>query len=332
MKIGIIGPPQTGKTSIFKILLDKSDISTNIGVFRPSDPRIEQIAGVVSSKKKTYPELTFVDIGSIKDFNRKDVSGLGDTDLFISVIGSFFSEDPKKDFDSLITDLVVHDLEVVQNRIERIKKESARNNSEQEIALLEKYQAHLSEGKLLSKLKAGEGDSSLLSGLLLLSQIPLILAINSSESDIGKKIDPLKEYVESINIPYVIFFGKEELDLLGLEKDEREKFLKELGDSYTFKEDISRLIFKELNLITFFTAAENETRGWYLKKDLPALEAAGKVHSDIKRGFIRAEVLNCKDFLECGSMHNAREKGLLRLEGKEYIIKDGDIINIRFSV
>jgi len=175
----------------------------------------------------------------------------------------------------------------------------------------------------------------LISGLVLLSLKPLILAINIQDQDpsaLSDKIKPLEEYCKSNNLRCIKFFGKTELELLELEPSEKEKFLKEMGPGYNFREDISKLISKELDLITFFTTGEKESRGWYLRKGLPVVEAAGKVHSDMKRGFIRAEVVNVEDFIKCGSMHKAREEGLLKVEGKEYIVKDGDMINIRFNV
>ncbi|MFH1478655.1 MAG: DUF933 domain-containing protein [Candidatus Omnitrophota bacterium] len=335
MRIGITGSPQSGKTSIFKILLGNLDISSSIGVFRPTDKRIERLVEIYNSKKKTYPELTFIEVGSAGNLTKKDLSNLGDLDLFICVVGSFFSQDPKKDFDSILTDLILHDLEVIQNRLARLEKERSRVNADKEKALLEKYQSCLSDGDLISSAASSDTEPTLLSGLSFLTSIPIILAINSQEEELDildERLKPLKELSSSKNIPCVIFFGKEELDLLGIEEKERARFLKDLGNSYNFREDISRLIFEKMDLVTFFTAGEKEVRGWHLRKGLPIIEAAGKIHSDIKRGFIRAEVISFDDFVAHGSMHAAKEKGVLRLEGKEYIVKDGDIIDIRFNV
>ena len=333
MKIGIIGPPQSGKTTLFKILLNK-DTSGNIGVFRTLDPRIDKIYEIFSSKKVTHPEFTFVDIGPTSAFSKKDLSDLQDVDLFICVIGAFFSQNPQEEFESCLTDIIISDLDLIQNRIKRIEREGKKSDSERELKILEKCQAVSSDGKLLSKAGLDNEDIKLLSGLVFLSLKPLILAINISDEDkeTEVKIKALEEHARSKDIRSIRFFGKTESELLELEPGEREKFLKELGAGYNFRERLSKSILKELDLITFFTAGEKETRGWYLKSGLPAIEAAGKIHSDMRRGFIRAEVVNFKDFIKCGSVSKAREAGLLKVEGKEYIVKDGDIINIRFNI
>jgi len=328
MKAGIIGPSQSGRSTLLKVLL-QAGVSGDIGVFKSIDSRVDKIFEIFSSKKKTYPEITFVDLGTASSFVKKDLSKSQDIDLFICVIGAFFSQEPKKDFERLITDIIVTDLEVVQNRIERLKKES-RPDKERESKTLERYQNILSEGKLLYKAGLDEGEARLLSGLVFLSSKPLILAINLSDS--SNKIGPLEEYSKSLGMQHIYFSGKIESEVLELEPQERNKFLKEMGIENDLRKGLSRLISRELNLITFFTTGGKETKGWYLRSGLPAIEAAGKIHSDMKRGFIRAEVVNYEDFVKCGSMHKARETGVLKVEGKDYIVRDGDIINIRFNI
>lgn len=333
MKIGIIGPPQSGKTVAFKILL-QAEASGNIGIFKTLDERVDNIKEAFSSKKATYPEFTFIDVGPTLDFSKKDLSKLEDIDLFMCVIGAFFSEDPKKDFEKCLTDIIVSDLEMIQQRLDRLEKEGKRRDAEGEIKLLERCQACVSEGKALSQLGLTKDEVRLLSGLRFLSLKPLVLAINTLEKNTqeGSKIKAIEEYCHSKGIAFIRFFGKVESEVLELAPAERKKFLKEMGAGYGFKEGASRLIIRELNLITFFTTGEKETRGWYLKSGLPVIEAAGKIHSDMKRGFIRAEVVNYEDFIKYGSMVGAREKGVLKVEGKDYIVKDGDILNIRFNV
>lgn len=334
MKIAIIGPPQSGKTTVFKVLLQK-DSSGPIGTVRIPDERIEKISRAFSSKKTTHPELTFLDIGPISDLNKKDVSELHDIDLFMAVVGAFFSEDPRKDFESLMTDLILSDLDLIQNRLSRLHKEGKKGDIERELQVLERCQGFLSDGKPLWKADLGIDEVKLLSGLVFLSVKPIISVVNISDDDkelMQDRIAPLEAYCRSNEIPVVRVFGKIESELMELDESERKKFLEELGEGYNFRETISRLIVKEKNLITFFTTGEKETKGWYLKSGLPVLEAAGKIHSDIKRGFIRAEVVNFEDFEKYGSMHKAKEAGLLKIEGKEYIVKDGDIINIRFNI
>ncbi|MBU1932818.1 MAG: DUF933 domain-containing protein [Candidatus Omnitrophica bacterium] len=335
MKIGIIGPPQSGKTTILKILSGNKEISGNIGVFRAPDSRLKKIANMVSAKKITYPEFVFVDLGAVSGFNKKDLSQLQEMDLFICAAGAFFSDDPKKDFENLLTDIILFDLDIIQTRIARLQKERRGSDCDGELKILDKCQDFVSGGGLLRGAGLDKEEIKLLSGLFFLSLKPLIAAINLPEGDISGQADKIKElegYCVQKSISFVKFFGKEELELMDLEPEEREKFSKELGPGYEFKEEMSRSILKELDLITFFTAGEKEARGWHLKSGLPAIEAAGKVHSDIKRGFIRAEVISCADFIANGSFHKAREAGALRLEGKDYVVQDGDVINIRFSV
>ena len=329
MKIGIIGPPQSGKTTIFKILL-QADVSGNIGVFKTSDYRVDAIARNISAKKMTYPEFTFVDLGAISGFKKKDLSQLQDVDLFICTIGTFFSQDPKKDFESVITDIILFDLEFMQDRIARVHKEK-RPGLDKELEVLEKCHGIVSDGRLLREAGLKEDEMKVLSGLTFLSLRPLILAINVSDED-KADLKALEEYCKSKDMCSIRFFGKTELELLEIEPAEREKFHKDMGLGASFREEMSKLIMKELDLITFFTAGEKDTRGWYLKRGLSVLEAAGKIHTDIQRGFIRAEVVNFADFEKYGSTHGAREAGALKLEGKEYVVKDGDIINIRFNV
>lgn len=334
MKIGIIGHPQSGKTTAFKILLQQNT-SGAIGTVRIPDYRVGKISEIFSSKKTTYPELTFLDIGSISTLSKRDLSGLHDIDLFVCVVGAFFSEDPQKDFESSMTDIILSDLDLIQNRVARLKKEARLDETERELKILEKSQAFISDGKLLWKAGLTADDIKLLSGLVFLSLKPIVLAVNLPDGDSGvlkNRIASLEEYCRSRDISSIRFFGKTELELMDLEKEERKSFLKEMGPGYNFREDASQLIVRELELITFFTTGDKETRGWHLKSGLPVIEAAGKIHSDMKRGFIRAEVINFEDFIKYGSMPKAREKGMLKVEGKDSTVKDGDIINIRFSV
>ena len=335
MKIGIIGPPQSGKTTIFKILLQDANISSDIGIFKVMDQRLEKLSEVFSSKKKTYPEWTFLDMGVLSAFTSKDYSKLQDIDLFICVAGAFFSENPKKDLEGHITDIILSDLEAIQNRISRIEKErmKIKTDVEGELKLLKKCQDFLSEGKLLYKIGLTKDEKKLFSGFEFITLKSMLVAINIQEETEEDKIKELEQYCSSMGLSYIRFFGKTESEFLELDKIEQEQFSKELGGSYNLRENMSRLISKELNLIIFFTAGEKETRGWHLEKGLPIIEAAGKIHSDIKRGFIRAEVFNYEDFIKCeANAHKVREAGLLKIEGKEYVVKDGDIINIRFNI
>ncbi|MEK6732797.1 MAG: DUF933 domain-containing protein [Candidatus Omnitrophota bacterium] len=335
MKIGIIGPAQSGKTTIFKILLQSSSIAGDIGMFKFMDSRIEKLSNIFSSKKKVYPETAFLDISSDSGFTGKDYSKLHDVDLFICVVNGFFSEDPKKDLEGYVTDIMLSDLEAIQNRITRIEKErmKIKTDVEAEINLLKKCQGALENLKLLRNIGLSKDELKLFSGFSFISLRPMIAALNIEEASPEDKIKPVEEYCSSMGIMHIRFFGKTELEFLELNPEERDQFSKEMGSGYNFRESMSKLICAELKLLTFFTAGDKDATGWHLESGLPVIEAAGKIHSDIKRGFIRAEVVNYEDFIKCeGNMQKVREAGLLKIEGKEYIVKDGDMLNIRFNV
>ncbi len=335
MKIGIIGPAQSGKTTIFKVLLQSIDVTGDIGMFKFMDKRIEKLRDIFSSKKKVYPETAFLDLGLGEGFTGKEYSKLHDIGLFICVTNAFFSEDPKKDLEGYIMDIILSDLEAIQNRCARIEKERMKMkvDAENEMRLLKKCQDALENSKLLRNIGLTKDELKLFSGFSFISLRPIIVVINLEEGTKEDRISRVEEYCSSIGVSCIRFFGKTELEILELNPEERDRFSKEMGSGYNFRENMSKLICKELNLITFFTAGDKDVTGWHLESGLSAIEAAGKIHSDIKRGFIRAEVVNYEDFIKCeGNMQKVREAGLLKIEGKEYIVKDGDILNIRFNI
>ena len=226
-------------------------------------------------------------------------------------------------------------MEEIKNRITKIEKErmKMKTDTESEMKLLKKCQDWLENSKLLRNIGLTRDELKLFSGFSFISLRPIIVAINLEEGREDGKIKAVEEYCSSMALKSIRFFGKTELEILELNPEERDRFSKEMGSGYNFRENMSRLICKELNLITFFTGGDKDTTGWHLESGLTAIEAAGKIHSDIKRGFIRAEVVNYEDFIKCeGNMQKVREAGLLKIEGKEYIVKDGDILNIRFNI
>lgn len=335
MKIGIIGPAQSGKTTMFKVLLQNPSITGDVGVFKFMDQRIERLAEIFGSKKKVYPELTFLDIAIDAGFIAEDYSKLHDIDLFICVANAFLSENPKKDLEAYVTDIIISDLGAIQNRMAKIEKErmKIKTDIDAELRLLKKCQDFLSGARLLNRIGMDKDELKLFSGFAFISLRPIIAAINIQENTSPEMIKEVEQYCFSIGISCIKFFGSIELELLELNPLERDQFSREMGSGYHLREDMSRLIAKELNLITFFTGSDKDTTGWHLKSGLSAIEAAGKIHSDIKRGFIRAEVVNYENLIKCGgNMQKVREAGLLKIESKEYTVKDGDILNIRFNV
>lgn len=335
MKIGIIGPAQSGKTTIFKVLLQSASIAGDIGMLKFMDQRIEKLSEIFSSKKKVYPETAFLDISLDSGFTGKEYSKLHDIDLFICVANAFFNEDPKKYLESYITDLILSDLEAIQTRLARIEKErlKMKTDAEGETMLLRRCQEALENSKLLRNIGLAKDELKLFSGFSFITLRPIIVVMNLEEGKSEDRLKSAEEYCSAMGMRHIRFFGKTELELLELDPEERDQFSREMGSGYNFRENMSRLICRELNLITFFTAGDKDTTGWHLESGLSAIEAAGKIHSDIKRGFIRAEIFNYDDLINCGGdVHKVREAGLLRIEGKEYIVKDGDILNIRFNI
>jgi ribosome-binding ATPase YchF (GTP1/OBG family) len=335
MKIGITGPPRSGKSTLLKILVGRKDHSLNMGVFRIPDDRLDDVAHAFSSKKITYPEFTFLDLGDFSRFEKKDSGVLHDIDLFIVVAASFFSDTPLSAIDSQITDMILFDLEVVQTRIERLKKEKRAAGQDRELVLLERLHDILSEGRMLYSDGIGHKEVTLLSGLSLVTVRPVAVVLNLSDENLPaqqKDVEYIRKYCSERGMPVFEFFGKTELELMDFDEGEKKKFLEDLGDQYNIRRHLAAGILRMLGLITFFTAGPKETKGWHLRAGEPVVEAAGKIHSDLKKGFIRAEVISYGDFIKCGSLTKAREDGLLRLEGKNYIVKDGDILNIRFNI
>lgn len=331
MKIGIIGPPQSGKTTIFKVLVQPK--IEHIGVVKIPDERLEELSKIFGSKKITHSEFTFLDIGF--PASKRDVPKVHDSDCLILVIGIFSEGDSKKDLESCWTELILVDLEITENRLTRLKKElsSGKLELKKESSLLERCRDFLSNSKPLWKMDLVKEDRVLLSGYQFLSLKPILIVANlKEEGKISEGLNQVREFCQKEGLSLVEGLGKLELELLDLKEDERASFMRELGISIPLNTILLKKCCEVLNLVTFFTVVGNEARAWTIKKDTSALEAAGKVHTDMMRGFIKAEVINYSDFVKLGSMQKARETGALRLEGKEYLVQDGDIIQFRFSV
>jgi len=259
MKIGIIGPAQSGKTTIFKVLLQSADITGDIGMLKFMDQRIEKLSDIFSSKKKVYPETAFLDISMDSGFTGKEYSKLHDIDLFICVANAFFSEDPKKDLESYMTDIILSDLEAIQSRITRIEKErmKMKTDTEGEIKLLKKCQGFLENSKVLRNIGLAREELKLFSGFSFITLRPMIVVMNLEEGKPEDIVSSAEEYCSAMGVRHVKFFGKTELELLELNPQERDQFSKEMGSGYNFRESMSKLICKELNLLTFF---QQETR------------------------------------------------------------------------
>lgn len=331
MKIGIIGPPQSGKTTLFKTLVGPN--IEHIGVVKISDERLENLAHQFNSKKITNSELKFLDIGF--PASKKEVSKAHESDCLVLVIGVFSGGDSRKELEQCWIELMLADLEIVQNRIARVKKElsSGKIEAKKEFDLLNRCESFLSDSKPLWKMSLLKEEKKLLMGYQFLSLKPILVVANLKEEDSdAENLKSVREFCQKESVLLVETFVRLEQELLELKEEERINFMKELGIAMPLNILLVNKCHEALNLVTFFTVVGTEARAWIIEANSSALEAAGKVHTDMMKGFIRAEVINYTDFIKLGSLQKAHEAGALRLEGKDYIVKDGDIIQFRFNV
>jgi hypothetical protein len=357
MKIGIVGMPLTGKTTLFNLLTGQhketsaysSKGTKNIGIATVCDQRIEYLSSLYHPKKTTYAAIEFVDIGGISpELPTKEkveiFSLIQDAEALLFVIRLFEDpaiageKDPIVQVENLRYELLLRDLEIVENRLVRLKKSKKELIHDEliEEEVLEKCDQYLNDDKFLSSFEFTEDEIKRISGFSFYTLKPIIIALNLSEEQFRSNIFPRKEELNQLikdnNLVSINICGKMEMEISQLETEERQVFLDDLGLKESGIERLCRIGYEHLGLITFFTVVKDEVRAWTIKKGTHAVKAAGKVHSDIERGFIRAEIARYQDLVTLGSMHAIKEKGLLKIEGKDAIIEDGDIINFRFNV
>ena len=346
MKIGLIGQRGSGKTTIFNMLTglevqvggytggDKAEV--HLGVIKVPDERIDRLSQIFQPKKTTYAEIRFTDFPASqgKD-NLKSgselLSQMREVEAIALVLRDFDPQvDPLKELDDLLGEMIFADLVVVENRLGKLKKEKGR---EQELPLLERCQKALEKEESLRSLSLTPDEENLISGFGFLSRKPLLALFNISDERAGKPLLPAYEdELRRRGIQGLALAGKVEMEIAQLNEADREAFLKEIGIQETARARFIRVSYRLLELISFFTTGKDEVRAWTIKKGTTAKKAAGKIHSDIERGFIRAEVVTYEDFIALGSEAKCREAGKLRLEGKDYVAEDGDIIHFRFNV
>lgn len=339
MKIGITGLSASGKSTVFTAIThvhpkheegSGHKLKPHLGVVKVPDPRLDNLARFFNSKKVTHVELTLMDMPG---FNIVD---LGEADALIDVVGAFYSENPIRDIEEVEASLILRDLEVIQHKLPQMKKEIASGKTEEkrELEVLVKCEACLEKDTPLRSLALNNEEEKLVRGYQFLSLKPVLLVSNLAERDTDKgSPKELIAYAKNKNLKMIEFCGKTELDILEVPPEEREEFLKEMGIDVMAQDKLIKAAFDLLKLITFFTVKGEEARAWAIPEGTSALEAAGKIHTDMKKGFIRAEVVSYKDLAESGGKFSeARNKGHLKLEGKEYIVKDGEILDIRFNV
>jgi hypothetical protein len=343
MKVGLIGHRGVGKTTIFNMLTGlqaqvggfgaKEDI--HLGNIRVPDNRIDRLSQIFNPKKTTYAEIRFTDFPPQAEESLKSndalVAQMREVDAIALVLRDFQPGDqPLKELNHLLTEMILADLTVVENRRGRLKKEKGRP---QEEALLQRCAEALENEESLRTLAFNVDEENLLSGFGFLSRKPLLVLFNQSDDKAGQPLSA--EYdreLERRGLKSLALAGKAEMEISQLDESDRAAFLKDIGIEEPARDRFIRASYHLLNLISFFTTGEDEVRAWTITRGTVARKAAGKIHSDIERGFIRAEVIAYQEFIVHGSEAKCKEAGKLRLEGKDYIVQDGDIIHFRFAV
>ena len=365
MKLGIVGLPNVGKSTLFNSLTKAGaesanypfcTIDPNVGVVTVPDERLNLLGDFYKSKKVTPAVIEFVDIaGLVKGASKGEglgnqfLANIREVDAIVHVVRCFEdsnvvhvdgSIDPLRDIETINLELVFSDLEILERRIAKVTK-TARMDKEaaKELTFLEKVKAHLEEGQLAITLETeNEDEDAWLATYNLLTAKPVIYAANVAEDDIAddgannQYVQAVREYAAKQNSEVFVICAQIEEEISELDEDERKMFLEDLGLTESGLEKLVRASYHLLGLMSFLTAGEDETRAWTIKIGTKAPQAAGKIHTDFERGFIKAEVVNYQDLLDNGSLAAAREKGIVGMEGKDYVVKDGDVILFRFNV
>ena len=357
MRTGIIGLPQMGKTSLFRILThahldpNAAHAPTHVGVSRVPDPRLESLAGVFKPRKVTYAQVEFVDVGGLVKDRARDAAYLAqvrEVEALAHVVRLF--EDPavphpagsldaRRDAESVDLELLLNDLEQVSRRIERVEKDLKKKKEtvlEHELALLARCRAALEAEKPLRELEFAHDEQKLLSSFMFLSQKPMLLVLNLGDDEapeISRAVEKhgLGALAGKPGTELVPICGKIEAELAELDDAEADELMKAYGLEESGRERLIHATYKLLGLISFFTVSEPECRAWTARRGTTALEAAATVHTDMARGFIKAEVARWDELVAGGGWAGARERGRAKLEGKEYVVEDGEVLHFRHS-
>jgi ribosome-binding ATPase len=347
MKIGIVGFPHAGKTTVFNALTglhaavggygDPS--KPNLGTIKVPDARLDRLTEIFSPRKTTFAEVVFVDFpggerGGVLD--QSTLVQMRDADALVQVVRGFAdpsipeAPDAVRDIGSFQSELVLADLAILEKRLERLRKEKGK---EQEAELVERCKDALEQETPLRRIELSPADERTLSGFGLLSRLPLMVVVNVAEGDAAAPLsDGARAALEAAGLTGIALCAQIEMEIAGLEPADRDGFLTDLGLTEPARDRFIQAAYGLLDLISFLTSGEDEVRAWPIRRGTTAVRAAGKIHSDIERGFIRAEVVAYEDFVRLGSDAKCREAGKLRLEGKDYLVQDGDIIHFRFNV
>ena len=345
MKIGLVGLPGSGKSTVFGALTGQA-VETgyaargereNLGSVKVPDSRVNALAGIYAPKKSIYAELRFTDLGGGHEagLDRKVLNAMRNADALCQVLRAFPDAlgepgDPIAEMCDLETETLLADMEVIEQRIARLTKD---RSDPRGLALLERVQASLEDEQPLRRMTLTEEELKSLSGYALLTLKPLLLVLNVTEDDLGDAMpDSLQTQADQRGLGLVTLSAPVEMDIAQMEEADQCEFVASLGLSEPAKNRFIRAAFDLIDLISMLTVGPDECRAWPIRRGLPAPKAAGKIHSDIERGFIRAEVTPWRELVERGSESKCREAGVLRVEGKDYVIQDGDVVNFRFNV
>lgn len=365
MKLGMVGLPNVGKSTLFNAITKAGaesanypfcTIEPNVGVVSVPDKRLDVLEKMYNTKKKVYTAIEFYDIAGLvkgaskgEGLGNKFLSHIREVAAIVHVVRCFDdgnvvhvegSVDPIRDIETINLELIFSDLEVLERRMEKSVKlaRSGDKTAKFEYAVMERIKEHLEANKPVRTLEVTEEEEAFIKGLFLITSKPVLYACNISEDDVmegnfdNDYVKRVKEYAAAENSEVMVVSAKIEEELSGLDDEEKAEMLGEYGLDESGLDKLIETSYKLLGLMSYLTAGVQEVRAWTIKRGTKAPQAAGKIHSDIERGFIRAEVVGYDDLVECGSEAAAKEKGKFRLEGKDYEMQDGDVVNFRFNV